>query len=83
MSCNPPYRIISQDDFASRLLRTCRAMCCRHYAKLNPYLLLQERGGLCDLALGELAHQNTVAITVADFSVSVENGQLLETGIPV
>ena len=56
---------------------------CRHYAKLNPYLLLQERGWLCDLAPDEFAHQNTVAITVADFRVSVENGQLLETGITV
>lgn len=31
----------------------------------------------------EFPHQNTVAITVADFRVSVENGQLLETGITV
>ena len=36
---------------------------------------------LCDLAPDEFPHQNTVARTVADFRVSVDNGQLLETGI--
>ena len=38
---------------------------------------------LCDLVPHEFPHQNTVAITVADFRVSVENGQLLEPGIAV
>ena len=36
-----------------------------------------------DLAPDEFSHQNTVAITVVDFRVSVENGQLLETSIAI
>ena len=38
---------------------------------------------IVDLAPDEFSHQNPVAITVVDFRVSFENGQLLETSIAI
>ena len=40
-------------------------------------------GWSCDLVPHEFPHQDTVAITVADFRVPLENGQLLETGFTI